>query len=193
MENIVRYPLKAAREVSPVWVIPHALSDSELKYLDSLLVGAEIEQGDTFGVNNKRHNVGIIWLRDAVKFSWIYAKLSSHVARANAENFNMSLTSIETLQYTLYNEESGSYYGQHIDQLLDVTSSSARKLSFVIQLSDPLEYEGGDLNIYTGTDFVTPKNRGDMIFFHARTLHEVTEVTRGMRRSLVGWVHGPIV
>ena len=191
--NITRYPLRKGFVPSSLYSMSNALSVSEISYLESLLKPEDIQDGKTIGENTKRNNVGVIWLRDPLKFDWLYAKLCGIVNEVNTKYFNMALTSIETLQFTIYTDDNQSYYGQHIDQILGGNDGTARKLTFVIQLSDPREYDGGDLQIYTGDDFQTPKNRGDIIFFNSRTLHEVTQVTRGMRKSLVGWVHGPIV
>ena len=67
-----------------------------------------------------------------------------------------------------------------------------RKLSFSLLLSDPDEYEGGDLIIATvNGHHIIPKGKGLIVFFPAYTEHEVTPVTKGIRRSLVGWIHGP--
>ena len=71
-------------------------------------------------------------------------------------------------------------------------NSNARKLSLVVQLSDPEDYEGGDLEIYTGHEpLVVKKKKGMTAFFPSYQLHGVTPVTKGTRYSLVVWVHGP--
>jgi predicted 2-oxoglutarate/Fe(II)-dependent dioxygenase YbiX len=138
-----------------------------------------------------RNNVGVVWLKDDVKYSWLYIKIAGLINKANTENYNFSLSHMETLQYTMYNDISESYYGQHVDQIIETSKPTKRKLSFSLQLTDPRLYTGGELEIYNATDFVTPKNIGDMIFFESNTLHEVKQVTSGARHSLVGWIHGP--
>lgn len=196
MNKINKWALKSQQDAQSAFAIPNALSDSELKYLDSLLEGTEITDGLLAGGANNpslRNNVGVIWLNDEMKFSWLYTKIAGLVNKANAEQFNKVLYHMEPLQYTLYNEESESFYGQHIDQLASFNQPTKRSLSFVVQLSHPAEYEGGRLELYTGDEFQTPMNRGDMVFFNSTVLHEVTKVTKGMRKSLVGWVHGPNV
>jgi PKHD-type hydroxylase len=61
-----------------------------------------------------------------------------------------------------------------------------------MQLSDPSEYEGGDLLLHTGDEpIVINKQKGMLVMFPSYTLHEVTPVTKGERYSLVAWVHGP--
>jgi PKHD-type hydroxylase len=62
----------------------------------------------------------------------------------------------------------------------------------VVQLSDPSEYEGGELRLHTSQEpVIIRKEKGMVVCFPSYTLHEVTPVTRGERYTLVGWVHGP--
>jgi PKHD-type hydroxylase len=66
-----------------------------------------------------------------------------------------------------------------------------RKLSISIQLTNPEEYEGGELYLYDddkGT--LMDKTQGTLIIFPSYVLHEVTPVTKGERNSLVTWVTG---
>ena len=66
-----------------------------------------------------------------------------------------------------------------------------RKLSFSLQLSDPEDYNGGDLVIYNGNKPVkTKRQRGYMLVFPSFSVHEVTKLTKGTRYSLVGWIAG---
>jgi PKHD-type hydroxylase len=44
---------------------------------------------------------------------------------------------------------------------------------------------------HTSEPLVLSEERGKLIFFPSWTLHDVTPVTEGIRRSLVGWVAGP--
>jgi predicted 2-oxoglutarate/Fe(II)-dependent dioxygenase YbiX len=190
---IYTYPIYGNRVVQPIYVIPNALSINEINYLDSFVMQEEIEEGvgkdkQTLDIRN---NVGVVWLKDDVKYSWLYIKIAGLINKANTENYNFSLSHMETLQYTMYNDISESYYGQHVDQIIETSKPTKRKLSFSLQLTDPRLYTGGELEIYNATDFVTPKNIGHMIFFESNTLHEVKQVTSGARHSLVGWIHGP--
>ncbi|MGB0178111.1 MAG: 2OG-Fe(II) oxygenase, partial [Owenweeksia sp.] len=68
---------------------------------------------------------------------------------------------------------------------------SHRKLSMTVQLSDPADYEGGDLEFMINQKVVTaPRTRGTVIVFPSFILHRVTPVTKGVRHSVVGWVSG---
>jgi PKHD-type hydroxylase len=71
-----------------------------------------------------------------------------------------------------------------------------RKLTTVIQLSDPNSYAGGEVKLYgTVIDneaLVGQKDRGCAIMFPSDTLHEVTKVTAGIRYSLSAWFEGRV-
>ena len=121
---------------------------------------------------------------------WIFRKVVDAVTTLNDKFYQFDLEKIETLQFTEYNEEKQGFYAKHIDNLLQ--AYEYRKLSFTIQLSDPKDYNGGELNIYTQDDpFTTIKNQGTLVAFPSYLLHEVTPITKGTRYSLVGWVVGP--
>ena len=64
-----------------------------------------------------------------------------------------------------------------------------RKLSMTIQLSDPSEYEGGDLIV--NDKLINFKTPGQAILFRSNLIHEVTPVTKGDRISLSYFIHGP--
>jgi PKHD-type hydroxylase len=61
----------------------------------------------------------------------------------------------------------------------------------VVQLTDPDEYEGGELELCLGGEpFVVPREQGTLITFPSYVLHRVKPTTKGTRHSLVGWVTG---
>lgn len=151
---------------------------------------------------------------------WIGGFLWHYVMRANRENFLYDLTNIENevMQYTHYFK--GDYYHWHTDQsslslytplanpsvasdlsnserllkdFADVNTEIIRKLSFVVQLSHPDDYVGGNLQLLDEDNrlHVAPRKRGTIIFFDSRMRHRVVKVKEGHRKSLVGWVVGP--
>lgn len=134
----------------------------------------------------------LAWMSINPMTQWIYQRLTDAINKINEEYFKYDLTMIETLQFTKYKEEEKGFYEKHIDPMGGWYEPHNRKLSFVLQLSDPNDYEGGDLLLYHGKEpMVATKERGKIIFFPSHTLHEVTPVTKGIRYSLVGWIHGP--
>lgn len=127
---------------------------------------------------------------EADNFQWVYQRIGDMVNTLNNDYFNFDLWGFaEGLQFTEYNSPGGKY-DSHIDKMY---SGTIRKLSVVIQLSDPSSYDGGELQLlYKGerSPEIMSKKRGDLSLFPSYTLHRVTPVTRGTRYSLVGWITG---
>jgi PKHD-type hydroxylase len=148
------------------------------------LIDAELVN-DSIDVDTRKSKIK--WLSDTKKYDWLYRRLTDVAMLANKEYFNFDLNSIEPVQFTVYNE--GDFYGKHTDY---GQTAACRKLSFTIQLTDPSKYEGGDLVLYNGgQEYIADKTIGTMTVFNSWMLHEVKPVTKGVRKSLVGWVTGP--
>ena len=93
----------------------------------------------------------------------------------------------EGFQFTNY-KAPGDKYGKHVDRSFDFI---VRKLSVSIQLTDPKEYNGGELYLYdSDKGTLMDKKQGTLIIFPSYVLHEVMPVTKGERNSLVTWVTG---
>jgi len=140
----------------------------------------------------RRARIG--WIPSDELFGWIYDKLAAVVRRAN-HLYDFDLIGFtEELQFTEY-EGAGAFYTWHQDGLDG--ELAGRKLSLVVQLSDPDDYEGGDLEIFALDDEVASerpmamRRRGTVVVFPAFEFHRVTPLVSGTRRSLVCWVGGP--
>ena len=129
------------------------------------------------------------WLEKNQESTWVFERLSHVVAKLNADYFGFELTGFgESLQLTNYHESRQGNYTWH----QDFGGEISRKLSMVLQLSYPSEYEGGELQLLTGKEPTTiQKQRGLITVFPAWTLHQVTPVTKGTRQTLVAWISGP--
>lgn len=121
--------------------------------------------------------------------SWIFEKLSSAIVKANESHFKFDLTSLEEgLQFTRY-AAPAQHYVSHIDR---GPKMKVRKLSLSVQLSEPQDYEGGNLELLFGEHpVIAPKQKGIVALFPSYVLHKVTPVTKGTRYSLVCWASGP--
>lgn len=188
--------------------------EEELKLnLDNELEDSRVGEGDFGTVDRDKRNARNAWIPTS---HWIGGFLWHYVQRANRENFLYDLTNIdgESLQYTVYGE--GQYYGWHNDaglsshykpisggnrghggdilqDFVNENCEKVRKLSFSLLLSDPDNYEGGNLQILdeAGRSYFAPRQRGAIVLFDSRSQHRVQKVTKGVRKSIVGWVVGP--
>lgn len=124
---------------------------------------------------------------------WICGMCYHYILSANKTNFNYDITGFDhdQMQYTSYSE--GEYYNWHVDGGMHSDGEYQRKLSIIVQLSDPSDYEGGEVQIMNedGTMQILPKVKGSIIVFDSRAKHRVRKIYEGNRKSLVGWIVGP--
>lgn len=195
--------------------IIETIEEDLVENFDPYLQDSKVGEGNYGTIDKDKRNAKNAWVPTS---HWISGFIWHYVQRANRENFLYDLIGVdgESLQYTVYGE--GEYYGWHNDQGLStfyqpITSASkdrmdggklasdfvntnceyVRKLSFSLLLSDPDTYEGGNLQLLdeTGKSYIAPRQRGVLILFDSRTQHRVQKVTKGVRKSVVGWVVGP--
>jgi PKHD-type hydroxylase len=77
-------------------------------------------------------------------------------------------------------------YGSHVDDAL--MNGMRTDVAFTLFLSDPADYEGGELVIENALAEETFKvAAGSLVAYPATSLHHVAEVTRGTRLAAVGW------
>lgn len=139
-------------------------------------------------VNKKIRQNKVSWLSDKDDLKWMYERLTDIVIEINSKYFNFDLYGFcEDIQFTEYGSK-GDHYKVHMDKMLN---GPLRKLSVVVQLTDPKEYTGGNLELFTSSNpTVIEKKIGKVVFFPSYILHQVTPVTKGTRHTLVAWVSG---
>ena len=130
------------------------------------------------------------WLDSTAENKWIYDRIQQITMMINAMAYRFDLTGFsERIQYSVYHGTEGGHYDWHVDQGPLVTR---RKLSLSLQLTDPSQYQGGDLQFLAGSQTETaPRERGMLIAFPSYGVHRVAPVTSGTRKSLVIWITGP--
>lgn len=121
---------------------------------------------------------------------WLYKKVGDMAAKANEILWDFSLAGMsEALQLEEYSasDEDNSHW--HFD--MGRGPSARRKISVVIQLTDPAEYTGGDLQLQLdGESHSIKKGKGYVCLFPSYLVHRVTPVTKGNPQFLVLWVSG---
>jgi PKHD-type hydroxylase len=162
---------------------------------------AEFEKGRVGGgadeegrVDEEARETDIVWLPPTNDNDWIMKKLVAIAARINYDKFQVDLTAFDGFQYSKY--QVGGHYEWHVDPMTKpIDCNMHRKLSFSLMLTEPEDYEGGELLISpTGKDgniaSLKPA-KGDLIAFYSFMPHKVAPVTKGERISLVTWALGP--
>ena len=129
----------------------------------------------------------ISWI-DFDKMQPMYDDINIFIQKINKNYFgfeNIQIT--EKAQIAEYSK--GGFYRWHTDTSLDMDREPpVRKLSMTLLLNDPSEFEGGDLQI--ANRIMPPMKRGHAAIFASFLQHQITPVTRGLRKSLVMWFGG---
>lgn len=167
------------------WIAEHFSEDKLLK----ATVNTNITE-NKYDLNEEVRKTEIVWVHPGTEmFDTIYQYITS--ANKNA-GWNFDLSGMEDVQLGRYTD--GGFYDWHMDTFAPDEGNWQRKLSCVVQLTDPDEYEGGDLILQTGkneTDRHTfTRKRGSVIVFPSMVYHRVTPVTKGTRFSAVAWMRG---
>ena len=170
-----------------------AFTENELDWLQQKAKAADknaqIGGAGSGGVNPNVRRSQVSWLENNPDTTWVFRKLADVVSKMNAEHFRFELTGFgEPLQLTHYDQSENGMYGWH----QDYGGGVSRKVSMTLQLTDPSEYEGGNLQMMTtGEPVNVRKQRGLIAVFPSYVLHQVPPVTQGSRQSLVAWISGP--
>lgn len=168
-----------------------AFTDGELNWLQQKAKTADQDAhvGNFGNVNSNLRRSQVSWLDNNPNTKWVFERLAHVVSQLNSDHFRLDITGFgEPLQLTNYDQSEKGMYGWH----QDYGKGISRKLSLSLQLSDPSEYEGGNLQVMTtGEPVNVRKQRGLIAVFPSYVLHQVTPVTQGSRQSLVAWISGP--
>ena len=150
-------------------------------------------------VLHKVRKSNVVWLNEP----WIFKEINPFLHEANKRaGWNFEISWSESIQFTCYKK--GHFYTWHHDASSGAykdannlnTFNKMRKLSMIINLTDPNEYKGGELQ-FCFNDKEPGKNkpslcrevkpRGSVVVFPSFLWHRVTPVTKGVRYSLVCW------
>lgn len=135
----------------------------------------------------------VSWISYNQDTSWLFDRMA-HIARSlNGQFYKFDLHGFcEDAQFTVYDSDAEGHYTWHVDAGPQDNGMPPRKLSLVLQLSDPADYEGGELQVFTSAEPATvKKERGLVAAFPGYVLHRVTPITSGVRKTLVVWTAGP--
>ena len=163
-------------------------SQEDLQYIDNLQNLYNFELGTTVGAGDEVRKSKIKWITYDENSDWLYERIKDMVIEANGIwEFDIH-SIIDNIQYTEY-YGGGGHYGWHMD--IGPAPINHRKISITIQLSNPDEYVGGDLELWTGVGQLSaPRSQGCAVLFPSYMLHRVTPVESGVRKSLVLWIGG---
>lgn len=161
------------------------------------------------GLNLPSNNASIGFDNDRVDGSyrvstvrWFYGPenkdivdlIMHHAITANREQFGFDISvGAHEFQFTEYHGNQNGKYDWHHDVWWTNPRAHDRKLSVVIQLTNPSNYTGGEFELGEPSDFDCNKFKiqGSVLVIPSFFRHRVHPVTAGTRYSLVSWVDGP--
>ena len=114
----------------------------------------------------------------------LYAEITRHLNRCNDRLYRFAIYGMDQIQVIRYLP--GCFFIDHVD--IGHAHAAHRKISLIVQLSDPGNYEGGDV-VLTGR-ITIPKQRGGGCVFPSWVQHRVDPITSGTRYSLAAWARG---
>ena len=193
-----------------LWVYTKAFTPEECKWIVETVKKEKPSWARTGGTptleqtfNHRRSKV--FWInQEHPKLGYLLTKVWNVITPINNQFFGAHLMELPPLQFTQYSEKYQGEYKIHQDlNWLDIDDEHTnvyrkgfqRKVSCVIQLSDPKDYDGGEFEFGGEVNDKPPqhviKEQGTLFTFPSFIHHGVRPVTRGTRYSLVGWFEGP--
>ena len=152
----------------------------------------------------------VIFIPPNLETKWLYDPLYEVVEQARSKCWRtIKIDHLQAVQYTIYNAPGGKY-NWHSDMCIGSRGTERRILSMVVQLADTDTYTGGEFEISECAEMDTndvsygqipdPEDvktlrppRGSVIIFPSFLSHRVLPVTKGTRKSLVGWCDGRFI
>lgn len=151
-------------------------------------------KGNRVDEDYRRSNVR--WLSKVdPQWQWVFSRMEHMFQIANQNTFNFELSYFSEIQFTEYSSEYKGKYDWHEDTFWvpNEPTKAHRKLSMVIQLSDPDDYTGGELQLAEQPPQADRlAKQGTVIIFPSFLRHRVTDTLTGTRYSLVSWYKGPM-
>lgn len=194
MTIIIPKNVSSVNQTTYYW-FADAFSDEEVNEIHNYADQFQYTYG-TVQTENNEMNIDEIrtskikWFEPTNDCAWLYNKIYKLANEANEACFKFRLHyANDRLQYTLYEGDCEGKYDWHMD--IGVNENSLRKLSVVLLLTDPQDFDGGELQIFTATNPESiPLKKGSIVFFPSFFLHRVTKVINGNRKSIVTWIGG---
>lgn len=173
--------------------LPDVLSADDCGRIIDLATASQMS--DAGLVRAKSHDIrraDLAWLDDVPQASWVMDRMVRVVAEANRGGFRFDLDDFsESAQVARYGADRQGHFDWHTD-IGAGPLAARRKLTVVVQLSDPAAYQGGVLELRPDSNVAqADPARGTATVFPSFVLHRVTPVTIGTRWSLTLWAHGP--
>lgn len=171
--------------------VPKVLTSSqcELVIHDAKAIGmkrAPVLAKDGTRVKSYTRTCSSCWVPKNDTFGWLYNYVAAVTDEVNKKHYRFDITDMQQLQVLRYKPM--QWFKWHFDTY----DGSDRKLTMVINLSDPSKYVGGGLQVdgdWLNSD--KSSNQGAASFFPSWIKHRARAPLLGERWVLVAWITGP--
>ena len=175
-------------------VVPDVLSAAELKQIREGLTAEDFLDGRaTAGNRALSVKKNLQTDRRSERLSAMQTMILGALERSGLFKTAVAPRRIVPPRFNLY--KPGMYYGDHVDNAImgDADDPVRVDCSFTLFISEPSEYEGGDLIIkspYGTASFKLPA--GHLVTYPTYFYHEVTPIQRGERLACISWLQSMI-
>ncbi len=187
------FGLPIKQEYADYVILENLFSSQEVRAIRELwdekgVIDAHLTGTEETSFDHSLRKSSINFINPEPSVNWIFERLALAAIEENNRRFQFEILGLnEGLQLARYDRS--DEFNWHMD--FGVGLASQRKLSMSVQLSEPDEYEGGDLQFMINDQAHNAiRNPGTLIIFPSYVMHRVTPITSGTRMSLVGWVNG---
>jgi PKHD-type hydroxylase len=176
-----------------ITIIPDVLDAAALAQLRALLADATFVDGKlTAGARAKRVKNNEMLKHDSAASTEANKLILAKLLASNLFNRVALPKSARPIMINRY--EPGMAYGAHVDNAVMGRQPAMRSdISLTLFISDPREYDGGELTIMVDYGHSAIKlPAGHVVAYPSSSLHRVAPVTRGTRMVAVTWVQSLI-
>jgi PKHD-type hydroxylase len=173
---------------SPYVYVENVLSDEEINKLflditnnDSLMPARE---------DNTIKKTDLIFIPEHESYYWLSEKINVISNFINTHYFGFEIKNVVEMQVSILKKS--HLYRLHSDIEYNVPlDNDMRKITFIIQLTDESEYEGGIIKLYHGSNYTNClKTKGLMFLFPSNIYYEIEPIINGEKKILIGWITG---
>lgn len=170
--------------MNKILIVDNLLTQSLVDYIFSLTSSEKLESSKVGERIDKRQKIR----RDFALSSQDCAPLDTYLLQSISstviKEFGIKLQYRERWKVGFYEGSARGHYNPHTDIQGNMDH---RQLSFVIAMSDPAEYEGGELE-FPEFDKILKPEKGTALIFPSKFLHGVRPVTAGERYTLLSFM-----
>ena len=171
--------------------LPSLLNTVQLQQIDELMARASYLNGASTASSAAKDVKDNLQINTQTQ-EYIAIQNIIHAALNQSNVFRAAVVPKNIYPFLISKYSRGMRYGWHVDSPL-MGNMMRTDVAMTIFLSDPVDYEGGELELQAPTGSILYKlKKGDAICYPCTQLHQVREVLGGERRVAVTWIESLI-